>query len=62
MKKNIGPVDGFIRTAAGLVIILVGFYYRSWWGLLGIVPLLTAWTGVCLLYRLFGINTCRKPS
>lgn len=60
MKKNLGSADIFIRTTLGLLVFLIGYYYHSWWGLLGFVPLLTAWMGFCPLYRLFGISTCKR--
>jgi hypothetical protein len=29
---------------------------------LGLIPLVTAFTGICGLYLPFGINTCKVPS
>ncbi|MCD2422119.1 DUF2892 domain-containing protein [Niabella pedocola] len=66
MKKNMGTTDKVLRllvavvimgafllnrisgTTAALLVILAGIF------------LLTAVTGVCPLYRLFGINTIKK--
>jgi hypothetical protein len=31
------------------------------WGLIGLVPLLTAIIGFCPAYTLLGINTCKAP-
>jgi len=58
MKKNMGKTDRILRMILSIIIAGVGYYYKSWWGLLAFVPLLTAFTGFCPLYRLFGINTC----
>ena len=57
--KNVGSVDRVIRLVLGLVIIGVGYYYQSWWGAIGIVPIFTALVGWCPAYLPFGISTCR---
>lgn len=62
MKTNEGNLDRIVRIVVGLVIIGLGFYYQSWWGAVGLVPLLTGLTGFCALYSLLGINTCRIKS
>jgi len=58
MKMNVGIVDRIIRVIVGLVVLGVGFHYHSWWGLVGIVPLLTGLFGYCPGYVPFGFNTC----
>ncbi len=62
MKKNIGSADKVIRIILGLVIIILGFMYQSWWGVIGLVPLLTAFVGVCPAYLPFGISTNKKTT
>ena len=59
MVKNIGESDRIFRIAAGLAIIIIGLLAKSWWGLIGIVPLTTAVMGHCPVYLPFGINTCK---
>jgi hypothetical protein len=59
MKRNVGNMDRTIRLAAGSLIIVAGLYLQSWWGVLGLVPIVTALIRWCPLYALFGINTCR---
>ena len=59
MKKNIGESDRIFRLAAGLVIIIIGIVAKSWWGIIGIIPLATAALGHCPVYLPFGINTCK---
>lgn len=58
MKKNVGTTDKVIRIIIGLGIAAAGFYYQSWWGLLAIIPLATAFMGTCGLYSIFGCSTC----
>ncbi len=57
MKKNVGSVDKVVRIILGLVIIVLGFVYSSWWGLVGIIPLATAFMGFCPAYYPFKIST-----
>jgi hypothetical protein len=59
MKTNVGSLDRLVRIVAGLAVLGAGYYFKSWWGLVGFVPLLTATVGFCPAYPLFGINTCR---
>ncbi len=59
MKTNVGGIDRTIRIALGIALIGWGIYAQNWWGLLGIPLLISGLTGVCFLYRLVGINTCR---
>jgi hypothetical protein len=59
MKQNVGDVDKLIRVFIGAIVFGLGFYYSSWWGLLGLIPLLTAVVGFCPLYMLLGISTCK---
>ncbi len=55
-----GQTDRKIRGVIGVVIILVGIISQSWWGAVGLVPLLTSLTGFCPLYILLKISTCEK--
>jgi Protein of unknown function (DUF2892). len=60
MICNVGKIDKSIRLIIGVVIAVLGLYYQSWWGLLAIIPILTAIFGFCALYIPFKINTCKK--
>ncbi len=60
MKKNIGQSDRMFRMILSIVIAFAGYYYKSWWGLLALVPLVTAFIGYCPLYSLLGMNSCEK--
>ncbi len=58
MKTNVGSLDRVARVIAGLAALGAGYYFQSWWGLIGLMPILTASIGYCPAYPLFGINTC----
>jgi hypothetical protein len=60
MKKNMGKADRWIRLVVGLAIIGLGIYFKSWWGLVGIIPIATALIRSCPLYLPFGLSTLRK--
>ncbi len=65
MRKNVGGIDKGLRTAAGLALLALGaFGPLGWWGLIGIVPLVTGLMGTCPAYSLLGMNTCAlsRPS
>ena len=59
--KNIGSADRILRIIIGLVVLGAGYYYHSWWGLVGLVPLLTATFRICPAYLPFGLSTCARP-
>ena len=60
MKRNIGKADSVIRMIIGVGIIAVGFYLKSWWGLIGIVPIITASIGWCPAYIPLKISTAKE--
>lgn len=62
MKVNVGSTDRLIRIILGIAIILVGFLYESWWGIIGLVVLLTGILKVCPAYMPFGISTCKTET
>jgi len=53
MKINPGSVIRLLRLILGLVIITLGIITRSWWGLIGLFPLMTAAMNYCPLCSLF---------
>jgi hypothetical protein len=61
MKPNVGSIDRTLRFLLGLALLGAGYYFKSWWGLIGIVPLLTATFRFCPAYLPFGLSTCAKP-
>ncbi len=61
MKSNVGGIDKVLRIVAGLALLSLAFILDGaarWWGLIGIVPLLTGSLGWCPAYLPFGISTC----
>ncbi len=62
MKCNVGKTDRIIRMIAGIAIIGVGVYFKSWWGAIGIIPLVTATLKWCPIYLPLSISTISKES
>lgn len=61
MKTNVGGIDKLLRIVIGIALLSMVFILEGsarWFGLIGLVPLLTAFVGVCPLYSILGINTC----
>jgi len=61
MTKNIGSVDRVIRVIVGLFLLSLLFWGpKSLWGLLGLLPLISAIVGWCPPYSWIGISTCKR--
>lgn len=63
MMTNVGMVDWAVRIVIGAALLLLVFLVEGnwrWVGLLGFVPLFTAFVGWCPAYTLFGISTCPR--
>ena len=60
MQRNVGNTDRIIRIILGLAIIAIGIYFKSWWGAVGLAPLITAVIGWCPAYMPFKITTCKQ--
>jgi len=61
MKTNEGPTDRILRVVVGIGILSLAFVGpKTPWAYVGIVPLATGIIGMCPLYALFGISTCRS--
>lgn len=68
MKKNVGTADQIIRIAIAAVaagLIITKTLTGTWAivaGIVGAAMLITAVTGFCGLYKVFGMSTCpAKP-
>jgi hypothetical protein len=66
MKKNVGSADKAFRVAIALLVgvliyteVLTGTLAIVL-GVVSIVLVLTSFLGICLLYSIFGINTCKR--
>ena len=64
MKKNVGSLDRIIRAIVGVVLLVLLAVTTGWLqiivGVLGVIMLVTAITGVCPLYIPFKIDTNKK--
>lgn len=58
MKTNVGSADRIVRFIAGIAILGAGYYFKSWWGLVGLGPILTGTIRFCPAYVPFGLSTC----
>jgi hypothetical protein len=63
MQKNVGhPVDKAVRILIGVVLLSLVFYLEGdirWFGLIGIIPILTVVIGWCPGWAVLGINTTK---
>ncbi len=60
MKTNEGTVDRVLRVLAGIVLLGLTFTGAiGAWGYIGLIPLATGAVGMCPLYTILGINTCK---
>jgi len=63
MTRNEGTIDRTLRVLAGLALLALVFVGpQTPFGWIGIVPLVTGIVGICPVYSLLGIRTCRAPS
>ncbi len=60
MKCNVGTMDRLMRIVVGLIIAILGVWFDSWWGLVGLVPLATGLFKFCPLYVPLKISTEKK--
>ena len=61
MTPNVGGMDRTLRIVAGLALLSLFFLLEGnarYWGLIGIVPILTGTLRWCPAYLPFGISTC----
>lgn len=60
MKLNVGFIDRLLRIIVGLLIAILGVWFDSWWGLIGLVPLATGIFRWCPLYVPLKISTKKE--
>ncbi len=58
LTANVGSTDRIIRLIAGLVVGGAGLYFSSWWGLIGLVLMGTAFLRFCPAYIPLKLSTC----
>lgn len=63
MTRNEGTLDRAVRIVLGCALLALVFVGpHTWFGLIGLVPLLTGIFGFCPLYRVIGVRTCSAES
>ena len=55
MHLNVGGIDQILRIVLGAV----GVIYNNWWGLVGLIPLVTGTMSWCPLYNLVGLSSLK---
>lgn len=61
MKINVGLNDKIIRVILSVLVAISAFIFNLWpLYLVALALLITAFTGMCGLYALFGISTCPR--
>ena len=61
MTENVGETERMFRILIGLLLIGLAFAFGGlwWFGMIGIIPVITGITGWCPAYLPFGISTCK---
>ena len=58
-KQNVGSIDRAVRIVVGLFLVSLVFWGpQTLWGLVGLVPIVTALAGTCPAYTILGLSTC----
>ncbi|MBM3608126.1 MAG: DUF2892 domain-containing protein [Alphaproteobacteria bacterium] len=58
-QNNVGGIDKVLRIIVGVALLsLIFIGPKTWWGLIGLIPLGTALLGTCPLYSIIGVSTC----
>ena len=63
LPRNEHTLERAVRIVIGLVLLALIFVGpQTWWGLVGLVFLVTGLAGSCPIYSVFGISTCKMKS
>ncbi len=57
-KEKVDKIGMIIRIIIGIVIFGIGWSYKSFWGLLGFIPIIIALSGKCPLSSILGKKVC----
>lgn len=57
LKKNVGNMDSIIRVVLGTLIIALGLYFDSYWGFIGLIPVISGAISFCPIYRVLRMST-----
>lgn len=60
MKCNVGKTEQIIRILLGITIVSLGVYYKNWWGVIGLAPIITGIIRYCPLNDILGVSTCKN--
>lgn len=60
MKANMGKGDKTVRMILGGIILALGLYFQSWWGAVGLIPIITSYISWCPFYVPLKISTISK--
>ncbi len=61
MRATVGGIDKILRIILGLALMAWTLFFQGpLWAWIGVVPLATGLFNFCPVYRLLGINTCRR--
>jgi len=60
MSCNVGRGDRIFRGIFGIAVLGAGIFFQSWWGLIGLIPLVTSIVAWCPAYVPFGFTTGPK--
>ena len=59
MHHNVGGIDQILRIVLGVVICKIGVIYNNWWGMAGLIPLVTGTMSWFPLYNLVGLSSLK---
>jgi hypothetical protein len=65
MVHNVGTLDRVIRIVIGLGILSMLYLVESsarWWGLVGLVPLVSGIVSYCPFYHAAGVDTIENTT
>ena len=48
-----------LRIVLGVVIYTIGVIYNNWWGMVGLIQLVTGTMSWCPLYNLVGLSSLK---
>lgn len=49
MICSVKKPNNYLRIFIGIIILIIGFYFKSYWGLIGLVPIIFVGIGFCPL-------------
>lgn len=60
MRCNVGKKERTMRVVIGVFMILIGLYLRNWWGLIGLVLIITGLIRFCPAKCMLGMKDCKR--